>query len=545
MTKPSSSPVRWSAHRVWGSVLAVALGVVAWIAWSTAKVDHAASVPEASAHQILTPAPATGAGGSSTVVDPADAGESRRVRANPGQALVGSLVWSDERPVVAAAIEVADAAGERHRTHTDAAGHYEFHDLVLPPDLAEVPLLVHPPCHVEASAVAVVVTPHEVGLRAAAATLPAEGDLRVEIVVDPEVRTVLAAQGLHSALLAVSARGAGSPLPRRLVSRALTGFDAESQVVRLPFVQGLTVLLLASGDTGGRQLTSVEGVVQRDAVSSARLLVTRERVLRGVVVDHEGQPFPDASVIIHPHDPKAPTGRWNDRVDVSVHGEFVSFAWTPGLLDVVAEFGGVRTRIESIPWPTEPMRLVLDTSALQALRLHAAGQAIERFGLDPSSSFAARKAPSLPRRERGRCWLPQREVARDFLLAWQYDGQLFLHRLWLPVDGEGEISIDVRSLAAPPCGELRVDFGAQKDVLVRLHRDDGQQPGIIKFSRLFAPTPEDVGSLVSLVAIPAGSWLLDVLPARGRSLPLETIAVTVSADAPVLVRLPQPEQVPR
>lgn len=498
-----------------------------------------------------TPPPQTEDANSSTApVSPGDAGDvaasNRSIpafRTAPAQVVTGvrgKVVWHDEVPAANVEVGLVDAGGAPHTATTDADGTYSL-EFARPPDLADVRLAVRAPCWMSTDNVRVKIDRTNAGGQATLIRLAAEADLCVAVHIDELVQKLLSDAGMERLSVEVTHKTSQKwPPPTPLAKKSvLWTKDGAQMVLRVPFSHEAHVVSRAQrAGVPPCDIDSAVATIGRSVVSKIVLRGSSERLVHGAVQDTGGNPMPEAQVELRYHDPMAPGGVWRNSIPLSDRAEFLAFAAGSGKVDIAAKFGSL-TSIELAVPGSAPHRVTIDTALLQRLRVHDAGRPIDRYVLAQNARrFAAESLQPLPLRVDGRSWLPSRPRARDFCLAWQAGNDTYLHRVYLPSDGTGEIEIDVASLDAAPCVELHIDFAGLRDVVCMLRRNETALDAVVKFERMVAPPADLTATTVVVRSVPAGSYLLEVRYAKAGVAPLWTERMVLPIGKPGTFRVP-------
>lgn len=443
----------------------------------------------------------------------------------------GSVRWSDGEAVVGAVVDLLSSpGGVSSTTQHDGRFVLERSAEGLP---SSVPLAILPACLAKPVVVTTPVIRTAESDAMVAVVLEPQVDLLVTLDVPPAVLAALAecdfrrfrAKVLH-------APGPSSPLPRpmALVELGESGSCHEG-TVRIPLAANLRIAAFAVAPQG-RELTLgvVDILVDRSTRPRGTLAVGEDRLLRGIVVDHDGLPLPGASVELRSPDAASPLGYRREPLELRGGARFLAMLPDAAARDVVAKFGAITASAARVHGGRDELRVVVDTQKLQRLRVHASGVPIEQHQLSTGSEwFAAAYEPELLRRSGGSSWLPPRPEARDFCLAWAWNGERYLHRIPLPRDGAGDVVVDVALLGANPCAPLAVDFAATQDVNCFLYANDAVPGAVVQFRRLIGAPSGDGGSVVELFGVPAGSYTIEVRRSRGEGAAVRTMPLVVRA----------------
>lgn len=425
--------------------------------------------------------------------------------------LTGSVSWQDGVPMTDAEITVRGTAVQ---ARVDKQGNYLLPQAVMR-GMHEAVLVVRPGCWMTAKEVTAGVHMSADGLSMTAESIemPVEMDLVVDVRFDEDVARVLQQLSYEGLLLRV--RDGEAPRWRApvIVADEATLEPKVRFTVRCQFVPSVWLAVLCR--SASNELTNVEQgtlAADRGSIATYECVVGSDRMIHGVVVDHEGAPLPEASLELRLPDDSLADGFARDRSVLSPAARFVFMVAPDQLASLAVSFGGIEKVLHGVQPGSSELRVHLDVRKLHRLVVQSAGVPIESYRLAAGPVlFAATRLPDLPRHDDGKSWVPMVRSRRDMSLAWRDGGQYYESRVMIDAETAGQRIIDVIELVAEPCGSVVVDFGEVRDVNVHIERDEVPEQCIVRYAKLIGWPSSGVG----LRGIPPGLYKVELRAVRG------------------------------
>lgn len=396
----------------------------------------------------------------------------------------GYIKWLDGKPAVNVVVRfIGPSNNEQEASVTDQAGIFVFKKINDIPK-KEYSFYVQPPCWIKGECFSVGVT-NQANLdivQLAPILLPNEVDCNLEIDLSTDVLKLLNDSDYSTLFVEFTELNlphAPSLFPKVIGSKefGLKNGGQFRAVVRIKYVDVVTCVISADvGRVDFRELYEKRQVIgrihvqiKRDSVQRVTFKGNVDNCLRGQVIDHIGQPLPEALIIVRP---AAGTPGFSGRLNVSTAGRFFRFFETTGSkLDIEAACFGLKVKRSSYSIDEGPLTLSLDFSGYRQFQLRRGNSVIDRYRVGTFSYlFGKQDLPSLPIREDGKCWLPKwqnQEIENKFVITWKEGIEFYEFGFDFPTgDAQKLAVIDLNDYDINPCGTLEVIFGDKSNVVV-------------------------------------------------------------------------------